>query len=100
MRVVQERTRGIECFGIALLLKGRPELLIALGLLAAELLDRRLRIFFEAWLATVDVIEAPRQLARQFDVRDLVLAHRHHVRAIDQDVSALHHRIAKKPVVR
>ena len=38
-------------------------------------------------------VEAARRLARQFDVRQLVLAHRHEMRARQEDVRDLHHRV-------
>ena len=42
------------------------------------------------------MIEAPRDLAHELEMRDLILTHRHHVGAIDQNVGALHDRIAKE----
>jgi hypothetical protein len=51
-------------------------------------------------LAAVQVIEAARDLARELDVRHLVLAHRHLVGAVDQDVGRLQQRIAEKAVGR
>ena len=74
--------------------------LVALRLLAAELLHRGARLVLESWLAAVDVVEAPRELARDFDMRNLVLADRHLVRAIDEDVGAHHHRIAEEAEIR
>jgi hypothetical protein len=44
------------------------------------------------------VIEAPRDLAGEFDVRHLVLANRHPGGAIHQDVGRLQQRIAQEPV--
>ena len=46
------------------------------------------------------MIEAAREFAHQLEVRYLILADRHHVGAIDQDVGALHHRVAEKAVSR
>ena len=41
-------------------------------------------------------VEAPRQLARHLDVRQLVLADRHEVRARQQDVRRLHHGVGEE----
>jgi hypothetical protein len=49
-------------------------------------------------LASVDVIEAPRDLARDLDVRHLILAHRHVLGPVKQDVGRLQERIAEKSV--
>ena len=46
----------------------------------------------------VDEVEAPRQLARQLDVRHLVLAHRHVRRLVEQDVRRLQHGVAEVAV--
>ena len=48
----------------------------------------------------VEVVEAPHHLARQLDVRGLVLAHRHRVRPVDHDVGALQQRVAEEAVGR
>ena len=100
LRLVEHLPRRFERFLVALFLKRRAQLLVALGALRAKLLDRGLRFFLEPGLAPVDVIEAARELAHELHVRDLILADRHHIRAIKQDVGALHHRIAQKTVRR
>ena len=46
------------------------------------------------------MIEASRGLARELDMRNLVLAHRHVGCAIDQDVRALQQRVAEEAVGR
>ena len=46
----------------------------------------------------VEVVEAAHDLARQLDVRGLVLPHRHRVRLVDHDVRALQQRIAEEAV--
>ena len=71
---------------------------IQLGFLAAEFLHRGFGLFLEARLASVDVVEAARDLAREFDVRHLVLAHRHLRGAVDQDIRALQQRITEEAV--
>ncbi len=46
------------------------------------------------------MVEAPADLAGEFDVRHLVLAHRHEVGAVNQDVGGLEQWIAEKTVGR
>ena len=61
-------------------------------------LDRSLGLLLEPRFAAVDVVEAARDLAGEFDMRHLVLAHRHLGGAIDQDIRALQQRIAEETV--
>ena len=63
-----------------------------------QALDRLLDLLLELRLAAVDVIEAARDLARDLDVRHLVLADRHVLRAVQQDVGRLQQRIAEEAV--
>ena len=44
------------------------------------------------------MVEAPRDLTRDFNMRHLVLAHRHEVWLVEQDVGALQQRIPQEPV--
>src|SRR5580658_5193693 len=46
------------------------------------------------------MVETPRHLARDLDMRDLILSHRHESGAVQQDVGALQQRITQKPVGR
>jgi hypothetical protein len=48
----------------------------------------------------VQAVEAPRHLAGELDVRRLILAHRHIVRLVDQDVGRLQQRVAEEAVGR
>ena len=73
-------------------------LAISLGTARAEFLDRLFRLGFEAGLLAVNVIEAPRDLTRDFDMRHLILAHWHAVGAVYQDVRALQQRITEKAI--
>jgi hypothetical protein len=68
------------------------------GLLAAQLLDSFARLVLETRLAAVHVVEAAGQFAGELDVRNLVLAHRHLVGAVDQDIGAHQQRIAEEAV--
>ena len=54
----------------------------------------------EVRLAAVEVVEAARHLARQLDVRRLVLADRHVGGLVDQDVGRLQQRVAEEAVGR
>jgi P-type Cu+ transporter len=85
---------------IAFLLIASAQFLIQLGLLAAQFLHRRFGFFFIAEFLAVQMIEAARDLARELDVRHLILAHRHLIGAVDQDVGALQQRIAEEAVGR
>ena len=46
----------------------------------------------------VELVEAPRDFARQFDVRNLILAHRNKIALVDQDVGRLQHGITEEAV--
>ena len=47
----------------------------------------------------VEGVESPRDLAAQLQVRKLVLAHRHQLGPVDQDVGGLQDRVTKKAVI-
>ncbi len=68
------------------------------GIARPQALDGFLDLLLELRLAAVDVIEAPRHLARDFDVRDLIFAHRHVLRAVQQNIRALQQRVAQKAI--
>jgi hypothetical protein len=68
--------------------------------LFAHLLDGRFCERLEVRLAAVQVVEAARDLARDLDVRRLVLADRHERGAVDQDVGGLQQRVAEEAVGR
>ena len=85
-------------FFIALLLEAGSELEQQFGPLAPELLGRLLGLFLKAWLASVEVVKAPGHLSGEFDVGDLIFAHRHLACAVDQDVGRLQQRVAQKAV--
>jgi len=78
----------------------RAQLAEQARLLRAHFLDRGLGLFLEARLLSVEVVEAPRHLAGELDVRHLVLPHRHVARAVDQDVGRLQQRVAEEAVGR
>ena len=96
--LVQQRLGGFQRFVVALLLEARAQFVIELGFLAAQLLDRGFGLFLETRLASVDMVEATRQFAREFDMRHLVFAHRHLGGAVDQDIRAHQQRIAEETV--
>ncbi len=73
---------------------------IAGGVTSTETLHGALDLLFEVRLAAIQVIETPRRLPCQLDVRDLILAHGHIGRAIDENVRALQQRVAEKAVGR
>ena len=84
--------------GIPLLLEFPAQLPVVRGVAGAEALDGALDLGLEIRLATIDIVEAARDLARDLDVRDLVLADRHVLGPVHQDVRALQQRIAEKAV--
>ena len=94
--VLEQRVGGLQRVGVSLLLESAPELAVELRVLLPHLPDGGLGLLLEARLPPVDVVEPPRNLARQLDVRDLVLAHRDQPRPVDQDVRALQHGIAEE----
>ena len=49
-------------------------------------------------LARIELVKPPRHLACQLHVRHLVLAHRHKIRLVNQDIGRLQQRISEKPV--
>ena len=64
---------------------------------ALRLGEQRLRLREDG---PIEVVEAAHDLARQLDVRRLVLAHRHGVGLVDDDVGRLQQRIAEEAVGR
>ena len=78
----------------------RAQIGIQLGFLTTQLLDGRLRLFLEAYLFAVDVIEAACDLACELDVRHLVFAHGYLGGTVDEDVGALQQRVTQETVGR
>ena len=72
-----QRLRALQRLGVAALLEPAPQLAVVAAVAAAETLHGALGLGLEVRLAAVEMVEAPRGLARQLDVRNLVLAHRH-----------------------
>ena len=85
---------------VALLLVSLAQVAVQRRVLRAEVLHRALGLGLEIGLAAVDEIEAARDLARDLDVRDLVLADGHVHRPVQQDVGALQQRVAEEAVGR
>src|SRR5262249_9483489 len=100
LRLLEQRTRGRQCFGVALFEEPRAQLPVEPRALGAELLDRRLRLFLESGVPPEHVIEATRDFARKLDVGNLILAYRHLARAIDKHIRALQQWIPEKAVSR
>ena len=96
----QQRMSDTQRLLIALLLIAAPQPIEELGVLLAHLALGLFRLLLEAGLATVDVIETPRDLARQLDMGDLVLADRDLAGLVHEDVRALEQRITEKTVGR
>ena len=100
LRLVQQLVGLFQRCVLTLLLIAGAQLVVEPGALAAEFLHRLARLVFEVRLTAIEVIETARDLAREFNVGHLVVAHRNLVGAIDQDVGGLQQRIAEKAVGR
>ena len=85
---------------IALLLVAGAQLAVELAALDADFLDRQLGLLLEAGFTAVNMVEAPRYFAREFNVRHLILTHRDAVGAVYQDIGALQEGVAKEAVGR
>ncbi len=96
----EHRSRSRDRLLVAFFLINPAQLLVASTVAAAETLDRLLDLRFEVRLAAVDVIEAPRDFARDLDMRDLVLADRHVRSLVQQDVGGLQQRVAEEAIGR
>ena len=94
----QQRLGSRKCLGVAAFEIVLAGLSVQAGRLLAHLGDRPLGVRLELRFPTEDVVEAPGDLARQFQVRDLVAAHRHVAGAVHQDVGSLQHGIAQEPI--
>jgi hypothetical protein len=77
---------------IAGFLEFAPQLPIQRDVAPTELFDGAFGLLIEIRLAAIEMVEAARDLARDFHVRGLVLAHRHQARPVQQDVGALQQR--------
>ncbi len=71
---------------------------VHLCVLAAKFLDRFFGHFLKTGVTTKDMIKTPRNFTSEFHVWNLVGAHWHIARLVNQDVSALQHRVAEKPI--
>ena len=95
---LHQRLRFGERIGIAFFLERLAQRAVHGGISRAQALDGLFHLLLEFGFAAIDVIEAPRDFARDLDVRDLIFAHRHVLRAIQQNVRALQQRIAEKSI--
>ena len=86
--------------GLALFLIIAPQAMVKTGVLFAHFFERRLHPLLKIRLAAIEMIEAARHLARQFHMRDLILAHGHMAGLVDDNVRGLEQRIAQKAIGR
>ena len=96
--LLDQLARLLERQLIAVFLKLLAQLLVHRAVAAAESLDGVLGLRLEVRLAAVQMIETPRHFASDLHVRDLVFAHRHEGRAVQQDVRGLQQRVAQEPI--
>jgi hypothetical protein len=85
-------------FGAAGFAEGLALLVVVARVVLGELGHGRGNAGFGVLAAAVQVVEAARHFTREFDVRRLVLAHRHVVGLVDQDVGGLQQRVAQEAV--
>src|SRR5690349_19690931 len=95
---LHERPRTLERLRVAALLILAAQLPISRRVAAAKVLHGELRLRLEIRLASVEMIEAARDLARDLDMGCLILTHRHIVRAVNEDVRTLQQRISEEAV--
>ena len=99
-RFLKQRVCRGECLLVALLLVTGAQFPIHLATFYTEFFHGGFRFLLEPGFTAVDVIEAARDLAGKFDVRNLVFADRHAIGAVDQDVRSLQQWIAEEAVGR
>src|SRR5579862_5876724 len=95
---LDQRAGPLQRLRVAGFLEGAAQLAIGAAVASAKTLDGALALGFELGLASVEMVEAPRNLAGQLDVRHLVLTDRHVSGAVDQYVGALQQGIAEERV--
>ena len=89
----QQRMAFRNGFLVALLLETGTQMLEGSLVFAAQLGHRFLGFFLETRLAPVHVIEATRQLAGKFHMRNLVLSDRHFIGTVNQNIGTHQQRI-------
>jgi len=95
---LHERLGALQRFGVAALLEFLAQLAVGSAVAPAEALHRALGLRFEVGLAAIQMVEAARGLARQLDVRHLVLTDRHVRGTVHEYVRALQQRVTEEPV--
>ena len=83
---------------VAILLETGAQGVVQLCLFGAKFFDGCLGLFLKPFFTAEQVVEASRDFAGQFDVRNLILADRYTIRAINENVGGLHQGIAKKAI--
>src|SRR5690606_33842068 len=96
--VLDQVARLLQRLCIARLLEPAAQLAIKRAAASAQTLDRALGLLLEIRLAAIEMIEAPRNLAGDLDMRDLIFADRHVRRAIQQDIRSLQQWITQEAV--
>ncbi|EXI74058.1 MAG: hypothetical protein AW07_02196 [Candidatus Accumulibacter sp. SK-11] len=100
MHLVEQPLRALDRRLLAALLIVRAQFLVKPRPLRAQLLHRLPRLVLETRLTAIEMVEATRDLARELDVRHLILANRHLVGAVDQDVCRLQEGVAEEAIGR
>src|SRR5580704_6369504 len=97
---LHQRLGALQRLLVAGLLELAAQLFVGGAVATPQALHRALGLGLEVRLLAIDVVEAPRGLARELHVRHLVLPHWHEGGAVDEDVGALQQRVAKESVGR
>ena len=90
----------LKRFGIAFLLILRAQFVVTFGFFRAQFFDRGFGFFFKTFFSAKQMIKAPRNFSRQFNMRNLILAYGHQIGPINQNIGCLHQRIAEESVSR
>ena len=85
-------------FLVAILLEAGAQFFIETRLLAAQFFYGFAGLVLETRLPAIHMVEAAGQLTGKFNVRQLILAHRHLIGTVDQNIGTHQQRVAKKTV--
>ncbi len=95
---LDDGARSVQRVDVTLLLIALAQADIEARSLLAELADRRFGLVLEIRFAPIQMVEAPRDVAGEFDMWQLVGTNRHQAGTIDQDVRRLQQWIAEEAV--
>ena len=100
LNFIEHGVRLLNSFLVAFLLETDAQLFVQTRLLATQALDRFACLVLKTRLTAIHMVEAASQFAGEFDVRNLILANRHFVGTVDQDIGTHQQRITEEAVSR